>query len=121
MVLSTVKSRIGRWLGRTDGGKGRFYRKSLIMIFIVSGIPGLIMGALVYWMAGGRVESELLQLHYQQIEQRSQQIDDQLSNLELLLAHWAFDNKFDSSLNGFDFVRGFDRTQDMTRTLVAMQ
>ncbi|WP_379240013.1 helix-turn-helix domain-containing protein [Paenibacillus sp. GCM10023248] len=119
--MRTVKSRIGNWLSRTDGGKGRFYRKSLIMIFIVSGIPGLIMGALVYGMAGGRIESELLQLHYQQIEQRSEQIDDQLSNLELLLAHWAFDNKFDSSLNGLDFVRNFERTQDMTKTLVAMQ
>jgi AraC-like DNA-binding protein len=121
LKMRTVKNRIGKWLSRNDGGKGRFYRKSLIMIFIVSGIPGLIMGALVYWMAGGRVETELLQLHYQQIEQRSKQIDDQLSNLELLLAHWAFDNKFDSSLNGFDFVRNFERTQDMTRTLVAMQ
>ncbi|BFT73867.1 AraC family transcriptional regulator [Paenibacillus sp. P36] len=121
MLLSTVKARFGNRQGRTDGGKGRFFRKSLIMIFIVSGIPGLIMGALVYGIAGGRVESELLQLHYGQIEQRSQNIDDQLSNLELLLSHWAFDNKFDYSLNGFDFVRNFERTQDITRTLIAMQ
>ncbi|MFC5448848.1 helix-turn-helix domain-containing protein [Paenibacillus aestuarii] len=121
MRLSTVKARFGKKQGRTEGGKGRFFRKSLIMIFIVSGIPGLIVGALVYWMAGGRVESELLQLHYRQIEQRSQNIDDQLSNLELLLSHWAFDNKFDYSLNGFDFVRNFERTLDITRTLVAMQ
>lgn len=119
--MKMVKNRMNTWLGRSDGGKGRFYKKSLIMIFIVSGIPGLIMGALVYWMAGGRVESELLQLHYQQIEQRSKQIDDQLSNLELLLAHWAFDNKFDSTLNGFDFVRNFEKTQDITKTLIAMQ
>ncbi|MBP1966636.1 helix-turn-helix domain-containing protein [Paenibacillus aceris] len=121
MFLSTVKARFGKMQDRTDGGKGRFFRKSLIMIFIVSGIPGLIMGALVYWIAGGRIESELLQLHYKQIEQRSQNIDDQLGNLELLLSHWAFDNKFDYSLNGFDFVRNFERTQDITRTLVAMQ
>ncbi|WP_317980081.1 AraC family transcriptional regulator [Paenibacillus glycanilyticus] len=91
------------------------------MIFIVSGIPGLIIGGLIYWMAGGRVESELLQLHYQQIEQRSEQMDDQLSNLELLLSHWAFDNKFDYSLNGLDFVRDFKRTDDITKTLIAMQ
>lgn len=109
------------WRSRTDSGKGRFFRKSLIMIFIVSGIPGLIIGGLIYWMAGGRVESELLQLHYQQIEQRSEQMDDQLSNLELLLSHWAFDNKFDYSLNGLDFVRDFKRTDDITKTLIAMQ
>lgn len=120
-MLRTVRAGFVKRLSRTTGAKGRFYKKSLIMIFIVSGIPGLIMGALVYWMAGGRVESELLQLHYQQIEQRSQNIDDQLGNLELLLSHWAFDNKFDYSLNGFDFVRNFERTQDITKTLIAMQ
>ncbi|WP_246320494.1 helix-turn-helix domain-containing protein [Paenibacillus qinlingensis] len=120
-MFRAMKEGLARSLSKTIGGQGRFYKKSLITIFIVSGIPGLLMGVLVYWMAGGRVESELLQLHYRQIEQRSQNIDDQLGNLELLLSHWAFDNKFDYSLDGFDFVRNFERTQDITRTLVAMQ
>ncbi|MFC0212006.1 helix-turn-helix domain-containing protein [Paenibacillus chartarius] len=101
--------------------KGRFYRMSLVMFFIVSGVPGLITGALLYGFAGGRVESELLQLHYRQIEQRSRHIDDQFSNLEMLLSHWAFDTKFDYSLNGLDFVRRFDIAADMTKTLIAME
>ncbi|MEC0230619.1 helix-turn-helix domain-containing protein [Paenibacillus alba] len=120
-MLSKVRAGLAKRRGRAVGSQGRFYKKSLITIFIVSGIPGLILGALIYWMAGGRVERELLQLHYRLIEQRSQNIDDQLGNLELLLSHWAFDNKFDYSLNGFDFVKNFERTQDITRTLVAMQ
>ncbi|WP_248926039.1 helix-turn-helix domain-containing protein [Paenibacillus hamazuiensis] len=120
-MQNTAIAGIGSRLGRMIGGKGRFYKKSLIMIFIVSGIPGLILGALVYWMAGGRMESELLQLHYRQIEQRSRNIDDQLGNLEMLLSHWAFDNKFDYSLYGNDFVKNFERTQDITKTLIVMQ
>lgn len=103
------------------GGKGRFYKKSLIMMFVVAGIPGLIMGVLVYWMAGGRVEEELLQLHYRQIEERSHNIDDQLSNLELMLAHWAFDPKFDYNLKDSNFVREYDKTVDITKTLLVMQ
>lgn len=91
------------------------------MIFLVSGIPGLITGALVYEIAGGRMESELLQQHYKQIEQRSRNIDDQLGNLELLLSHWAFDNKFGSGLYGLDFVRNFETTNDLTKTLFVMQ
>ncbi|CAM3840695.1 AraC family transcriptional regulator [Cohnella lubricantis] len=67
------------------------------------------------------MESDLLQLHYRQIEQRSRNIDDQLSNLELLLSHWAFDTKFGSSLYDLDFVRSFDTTIDLTKTLIAMQ
>lgn len=101
--------------------QGRFYKKSLIMIFLVSGIPGLIIGALVYWIAGGRVESELLQLHYRQIEQRSQTIDEYFNNLELILSHWAFDHKFDSSLAELDVNKDYTRAQDITRTLLLLQ
>ncbi|WP_438446035.1 helix-turn-helix domain-containing protein [Gorillibacterium sp. sgz5001074] len=106
---------------RREGGKGRFYRKSLMMLLLVSGIPGLVIGALVYWFGGERVESELLQLHNRQIEQRASNMDQQLSTLELMLSHWAFDPKFDYTLNGLDFVKDYERARDITKTLLVMQ
>lgn len=118
--MIAIKAGIARaWKGQ--GSRGLFYRKSLIMMLVVSGIPGLVIGALIYWMAGGRVESELLQLHNRQIEQRAQNIDQQLTNLELLLSHWAFDPKFDYRLNGLDFVKNYESAADITKTLVVMQ
>ncbi len=116
-----MRTAIAKWAGRLAGDKGHYYRRSLILIFLVSGIPGLVIGAFVYGVAVERVESELLRNHYRQIEHRASNIDDQLNNIELLLSHWAFDNKFNYSLNGFDFVKNFQTTQDITRTLVAMQ
>jgi AraC-like DNA-binding protein len=116
-----MKAGIAGGYRRAIGNKGRYYRRSLIVIFLVSGLPGLVLGALFYWMAGGRVESELLALHNRQIVQRSQNIDDQLSNLELMLSHWAFDSKFDSSLNGLDFVKEYETTLDISKTLMVMQ
>ncbi|WP_249897562.1 AraC family transcriptional regulator [Paenibacillus sp. PK3_47] len=105
------------WRGR----KGRYYRNNLIIMLIVSSIPGLIIGLLVYWMAGGSLEEELLEMHNRQIEQRAANIDDQLTNLELMLAHWAFDPKFDYSLKGMDFTLNHERAWDITKTLVVMQ
>ncbi|CAM4397658.1 helix-turn-helix domain-containing protein [Paenibacillus typhae] len=105
------------WAGRT----GRYYRNNLIIVLIVSSIPGLIIGLLVYWMAGGSLEEELLEMHNRQIEQRAANIDDQLSNLELMLAHWAFDPKFDYSLKNMDFTMNHERAWDITKTLVVMQ
>lgn len=102
-------------------GKGRYYRKNLILMLVVSAIPGIITGALVYGMVGGRLESELLQMHHRQIEQRARNIDGQLTNLELMLSHWAFDPKFDYSLDGLDFKIDFERARDITKTLVVMQ
>lgn len=101
--------------------KGRYYRSNLILVLIVSAIPGIITGGLVYWMVGGRLEEELLHMHHQQIEQRARNMDEQLTNLELLLSHWAFDPKFDYSLEGLDFKLAFERARDITKTLVVMQ
>ncbi|GMK42038.1 HTH-type transcriptional regulator YesS [Paenibacillus sp. CCS19] len=118
-------NRFKAWQGirknRQTGGKRRFYRKSLIVLLLVSGIPGLITGALVYWMAGGRLESELLSMHNEQIQHRAHNVDEQLSNLELMLSHWAFDTKFNYTLRDTDFVSDFIRSRDITNTLLVMQ
>ncbi len=108
-------------LARLSGRSGSFYRKTLIMFLFVAGIPGIITGVLVYSMAGGKLEKELLNLHNNQIEQRSQNLNKQLSNLEMMLAHWAFDTSFDYSLSDRDFVRDFEKTRDITNTLLVMQ
>lgn len=106
---------------RRAGHRGRYYRKNLIIVLIVSSIPGLIIGLLVYFIAGGRLEEELLDMHNRQIEQRAVNINDQLSNLELMLAHWAFEPKFDYSLKDMDFTLHHERAWDITKTLVVMQ
>ncbi|WP_246246334.1 helix-turn-helix domain-containing protein [Paenibacillus lemnae] len=108
-------------IARFFSGSGSFYRKSLMMFLFVAGIPGIITGIIVYYMAGGELESELLQLHNNQIEQRSMNMDKQLSNLEMMLAHWAFDTRFDYSLYGLDFTREFEKTREITNTLLVMQ
>lgn len=118
LTMNGWKSLMARLSG---GGSGSFYRKSLIMFLVVAGIPGIITGIFVYSMAGGRLEKELLKLHNDQIEQRSLNMDKQLSNLEMMLAHWAFDSRFDESLRGHDFVRDFEKTRDITNTLLVMQ
>jgi len=116
-----VVKRIFSLPARMASGRGHFYRRSLSLLFVVSGVPGLIIGSLVYGLTAGRVERELLDNHVRQIEQRSVNLDNQLGNLELLLSHWAFDPKFDYRLRETDFIREFDVTQELTRTLVAMQ
>lgn len=60
-------------------------------------------------------------MHNRQIEQRADNINDQLSNLEQMLAHWAFDPKFDYGLSHMDFIKNHERAWDITKTLVVMQ
>lgn len=120
--MNRIVERIGKpILERLTQNKRPHYNKSLAMILLVSSIPGFIIGALVYWMGGGRLESELLNLHNVQIEQRARNIDEQLTNLELMLSHWAFDNKFDYSLLDVNFNTDFERAKDISKTLLVMQ
>ncbi|WP_235941641.1 helix-turn-helix domain-containing protein [Paenibacillus puerhi] len=120
-MIQRMTSRFRQVIDRFPGSTRRFYRKSLVLLLIVSAIPGLITGAVVYGIAGGRLESELLHLHNAQIEQRAGNIDEQLNNLELMLSHWAFDSKFDYMLNEPDFVYNYEKAWDITKTLLVMQ
>ncbi len=101
--------------------KGRFFRNSLILILLISSIPGVIVGIIIYWMGGDRLENEMLQLHKSQIVQRAANVDDQFTYLENSLAHWAFDPKFNSSLKDVNFYSEFEIARDVTKTLGVMQ
>lgn len=100
--------------------KGRFFRNSLILILVISSIPGIIVGGIIYGMTGGWLENELLKLHKNQILQRAANIDDQFSYMETSLAHWAFDPKFNSNLYETNFYRDFEIARDITKTLNIM-
>ncbi|WP_235533311.1 helix-turn-helix domain-containing protein [Paenibacillus sp. Leaf72] len=120
-MIKRMKARLMPGAGKAAGPKGRFYRKNLILLLVVCSIPGLITGALVYFLAGGILEDRLLEQHNEQIKQRAQSIDEQLTNLELMLSHWAFDSKFDYTLGNRDYVQQFEKARDITKTLLVMQ
>ncbi len=78
--------------------RSKRFRDNWILILIISSIPGLIFGGVIYWLAGGRLENELLQMHNKQIQLRAANIDEQFSYLETSVMHWAFDPNFSYSL-----------------------
>jgi hypothetical protein len=101
--------------------RSKRFRKNWILILIISSIPGLIFGGVIYWLAGARLENELLQMHNKQIQQRAANIDEQFSYVETLVIHWAFDPKFNYSLAGISLSRDFEIVRDITKTLNIMQ
>ncbi|MCS7464633.1 AraC family transcriptional regulator [Paenibacillus doosanensis] len=113
-----------RWLTagkKIYGRKHSFYRRSLMMILLIACIPGLITGAGIYWLTTGKIEGELQRLHQNQIKQRAENIDDQLSFLEMTFSHWSFDPKFDQKLKDINFTDKYDRVQELYRTMVVIE
>ncbi|MBP1963337.1 helix-turn-helix domain-containing protein [Paenibacillus aceris] len=101
--------------------KSKRFRNNWIMILLISSIPGLIFGGFIYWLAGGRLENELLQMHNKQIQLRAGTIDEQFSYLETSVMHWAFDPSFSYSLASLSLSRDFEVARNMTQTLANMK
>ncbi|MCY9667206.1 helix-turn-helix domain-containing protein [Paenibacillus alginolyticus] len=101
--------------------RSKRFRNNWILILIITSIPGLISGGLIYWLAGDRLENELLQMHNKQIQLRAANIDEQFSYLEMSVVHWAFDPNFSYSLGSINLSRDFEIGRDITRTLTIMK
>ncbi|WP_206109304.1 AraC family transcriptional regulator [Paenibacillus sp. HB172176] len=103
------------------GRRGVFYRKSFIWLLLTAAIPGMITGLCLYWFGVGHMEDDLSELHQSQMKERVQNIDDQLSYLEMDLSHWAFSPRFGYSLKDMDFVYQFQEARDISKSLLVMQ
>ncbi|TBL70774.1 AraC family transcriptional regulator [Paenibacillus thalictri] len=115
---------IAKWFRAEQDSRGykrSFYRKSLLMIALIACIPGLIVGAGIYFAATKQIENELQRLHQSQIKQRAENIDDQLVYLELTFSHWTFDPKFDQRLKDLDFKYKYDQVQELYRTMIVIE
>lgn len=117
--LRPNRNRYGAGAGNRT--KGVFYRKSLVWLLLTASIPGLITGLCIYFFSVHQLEEELSALHQSQIDERIQNVDDQLSYLELDLSHWAFSPRFGYSLQHLDFIYQFQETRDISKSLVVMQ
>lgn len=117
-MISSVKA---MWSKVESQRKGVFYRNSLVYILLAASIPGFMIGLLVYHFATHQLKDDISDLHYQQINERVQNIDDQFSYLEMGLSNWAFNPTFGYRLKSLDFVYYFQDTWDVTKSLVVME
>ncbi|WP_160720737.1 AraC family transcriptional regulator [Bacillus sp. USDA818B3_A] len=101
--------------------KGNFHRNSFIIILLIASIPGLITGLCIYWFGVGKVEDELRASNASQIVQRAKNMDEQFQYIEEYTTHWVFEPRFGEALKNIDFVKQYNETYDVTKTLSLLQ
>ncbi|MCG7384698.1 AraC family transcriptional regulator [Paenibacillus sp. ACRRY] len=101
--------------------KGRYFRRSLMMILLIACIPGVITGVLLYGWITIKMEHILQQTHLRQFEQRTAWVGEQLDALELTFSQWAFDPVFDNRLKELDFVYKYKQVHELYRLLLMIQ
>ncbi|MGC5770910.1 helix-turn-helix domain-containing protein [Paenibacillus pabuli] len=101
--------------------RGRYFRRSLMMILFIACIPGVITGVLLYGWVTVKMEKILQQSHLRQFEQRTAWVSEQLDALELTFSQWAFDPVFDNRLKELDFVYKYKQVHELYRLLLIIQ
>lgn len=101
--------------------KGSFYRKSLILVLLITCLPVTFIGISLYYAGGGRIVNELNKSHQVQLNQSIQRMNDYFSQLELYSTQLAFNPGFDESIKTLDFVGQFETTKELLKSLSLMR
>ncbi|SDX04203.1 AraC family transcriptional regulator [Paenibacillus sp. PDC88] len=83
--------------------KGKYYRKTLLVILFAASIPGLLASLGIYWFAAGAIKDDMTELHRKQMEERAAGMDDLLGYLEQSIASWSLESSFGEDLKNMDF------------------
>ncbi|WP_068505497.1 AraC family transcriptional regulator [Paenibacillus kribbensis] len=103
------------------GQRGRFFRKSLVLVLFIACIPGIVTGSVLYGWLTGSLDGMLRQTDQRQMEHRTAFVQQQLDDLELSFSQWAFDPMFDSRLKQLNFVYDYKKVHELYRTLLIIQ
>ncbi|ENH97910.1 HTH-type transcriptional regulator YesS [Gracilibacillus halophilus YIM-C55.5] len=98
-----------------------FYRKSFLLILLIASIPGVISGIGIYWFGLQSTESELREIHAEEIDERVKNIDEQFNYLEESLSYWAFEPSFQSKIMQLDFIDQFQETREIKKKLLILK
>lgn len=82
--------------------KSRFYRKSLLIILLITCFPTLLIGIGVNIIGTRQVEKSVIDAHHTEVMLSSQRIDDFLTHLEKMVTQWAFSSEFGMELKSLE-------------------
>ncbi len=96
------------------------YRKNLIVFLLLASIPGIIFSMLIFFISKSQMENELETVHQNILSNRIESIKDQFTDLELLVANWAYQANL-QDYNDLDMVNDYQSVNDILDRLMLME
>lgn len=93
------------------------YRKSLLLVLIITCLPTLIIGIGIYYFGVSRIEKEVNHSNQLQLSQSTKVLDTYLTQVETLTVQWGFNAAFDVEESQSDLNRQYEDIWAMYRTL----
>ncbi|MGG1514440.1 AraC family transcriptional regulator [Paenibacillus oryzisoli] len=101
--------------------RSSYFRKSLVIVLLITCLPTTFIGISLYFIGVNRVETEVNKTHQLLLNQVTQQLDEELSRMEVSLSQWSFNPMFGDKLKTMDFPDNYVFTRELLQTLFVMQ
>lgn len=101
--------------------RGEFYRKSLIIVLLVTSLPTALIGLATYFFGVRQVEREVNKTHQIQVEQVYKRLDAQLQQVEIAINRWAFNPVFGIKLRDMNIHLDNETASELYTTLLLIQ
>jgi len=101
--------------------RGSIYWKNLSIVLMITCIPVALISTFLYYMGTDQVKLEVNTTHQNQLAQSIRHMEDYLTNLEHTVVRLAFDGNLAKDLRQLDFVREFNVTNELLKSLTLMK
>lgn len=111
-----MKKRIGKGL---LSYRGHAFRRSLLLILIVTTIPTLLIAVSSYYIGVSYIEREVERTHKLQLDYTVKQVSDALGHLQVGMNQWTL-NPMSDKLRGIDFKDNYAFSKEFFESLTVL-
>ncbi|MDQ0877334.1 AraC-like DNA-binding protein [Paenibacillus sp. V4I3] len=100
--------------------KGNYFRKSLILVLLITSIPSTLIALSNYIIGTQQIEKEVFKQHKLKIEQFSDSMNEQFAQIELVMSRWSTNSMFSDQLENLVFIDHISQTHDLMQSLLVV-
>ncbi|MCJ7841306.1 AraC family transcriptional regulator [Lederbergia sp. NSJ-179] len=97
------------------------YRKNLIAFLLITSLPGILLGVVLFLVSKSQMEKELQTVHQNHLYKTIGSIKEQFSYVEFLLANWAADVSFSEDYEHIDVTYDYEKVRQIYKTLLYIE
>ncbi|MBO0995383.1 helix-turn-helix transcriptional regulator [Bacillus sp. SD088] len=97
------------------------YRRNLILFLLITSLPGILIGVILFFVSKSQMEKELHTVHQNHLYKTIDSIQEQFSYVEFLLANWATDVNFGEDYEQIDLKNDYKKVRQIYKTLLYIE
>lgn len=100
--------------------RGEYFRRSLVLVLIITSIPSFIIAVSNYMIGVNQIEKQVFKTHALRIEQFSDMMNSQFDQISLLMSRWSNNPMFGTYLENYDFLSHVSEIQELMQTMTVV-